>query len=158
MPKKDYLASLVESHHALALDPQDANAILADAERALKRAKRLREALPAEYERVDMVQGKGPTISFAGKLLAETTWGTRGDDPMNVTLELYETPAGNWIAATIIEPLEREGYESLTARVIERREDVLAMRMEVLEAFQWHERARSMLKKAGWPPVIVEVE
>lgn len=141
-----------------AVRPEVANALLADAMRAAKRAAR-GDAVPAGYERVELVQAKGPTLAFAGKLLAETTWETRGADPVNVTLELYETPAGNWIAATAFDPVGRDRYEDVSAAVIERQDDVQAMRIAVLEHFQWHERARSMLRKQlDWPAVVVEVD
>lgn len=138
---------------------EDVATILSDAERAMKRAAKRREALPAEYERIELVQSRGPLIEFAGIVLADADWETSSDDPMRVALTLYETVAGNWIAAKSVEPIERRGYEALTARIIERRDDVQAMRAEVLEAFGWHDRARAMVRKQlGWSAVRVGVD
>lgn len=136
---------------------QEQNSILADAERALKRAAKRAEALPDEFERIEVVQQRGPRIEFVGRLLSEQEWVTRGSDPMKVAFEIWETQGGALVAISSTEPADRVGIEIVKAIVVERQDDVLAMRLAVMDFFDFHDRARTMARKIGWD-LRVEVE
>jgi hypothetical protein len=90
-------------------------------------------------------------------LLAETKFETNGRDPMKITFEIWESRGGALIAVFASEPGERDGVEVVKAAVVQPQEDALAMRLAVLEHFEWHDRARSMARKLGWS-MRVEVE
>lgn len=99
-----------------------------------------------EFTKQRIAQRRGPTLSFQGKLLCSTEWQARGD-PVTVFLELWETPEGNWIA---VSAFEREGddgrRDTAHAVVIERSDDEQAMRFAAMDAWEWQDRARSMVK------------
>lgn len=130
--------------------------IIADAERAFKRAAK-RAAVPADYERVEFKQHRGPTIEFTGQLLAENEFVTRGEDPIRVRFEIWQTVKGNLVSVTITEPATRVGFESVEATVVERQDDTQAMRLAVMEHFEFNDGARNMARKLGWS-IRVEVE
>jgi len=100
-----------------------------------------------QYEEQTIQQQRGPTIRFTGKLLAETEFETRGRDPMRVTFEIWETPGGALVAVSQTEPAEREGHVSANVLVVEDRSDEQAARFAVMDHFDWHDRARSMVGK-----------
>lgn len=125
--------------------------ILVHAHRTLERAARRTQPEPDGMERIELVQVRGPTIEFVGRQLCSDEFETRGRDALRMELELYETRAGSYIAVTISTPTERDGHSVLRATVIERQDDQQAMRFAVMEAFDWHLRARSMVvKKLKW--------
>ncbi|CDO34026.1 hypothetical protein [Novosphingobium sp. KN65.2] len=107
--------------------------------------------MTTEYERIEIKQNRGPTLEFNGKEIASTEFETRGRDPMQITLEVYETPAGALVAISSSVPADRpDGFEDVRAHVVRPTDDVGAMQREVMEFFGWADRARSMLRKAGW--------
>ncbi len=116
----------------------------------MKRFNKRAEALPDEFERIEVVQQRGPTIEFTGRKLAEQDWVTHGNDPMVVAFEIWETQGGALVAITSTEPAERVGIEIVKAIVVERQDDALAMRLAVMDFFDWHDRARTMARKLGW--------
>ena len=123
---------------------------LADCERALKRAVKRAETLSGEYERVEMVQTRGPTIEFTGRLLAEDAWETRGRNPMRMAIEIWQTQGGALIASSFSEPADREGFEDTRVAVIAAQDDAQAMHFAVLDHFNWDNRARGLAKNMGW--------
>ncbi len=125
-------------------------AILADAERALKRAIKRAEALSGEWERQEIKPQAGPAIEFTGRLVAEQSFTTTGSDPMGVDLEIWETRAGAYVAVTASEPVDRPGFELVKVTVVEPQEDRQAMHFAVMDHFDWTDRARNMARKAGW--------
>jgi hypothetical protein len=130
--------------------------VLADAVQAMKRLNKRARVVP-NHERVEIVQHRGPTIEFSGRLLASDEFVTRGDDPMRIEMEIWESAAGALVAVRSSEPAEREGIEIVWATVIEPGPDPLAMHCAVMDAFDWQDRARSMARKLGWS-LRVEVE
>lgn len=145
-----------EAATAFHLAEAETLSIIADAERAFKRAAK-RAAVPADYERVEFKQHRGPTIEFTGRRIAQHEFETRGRDPMLVSFEIYETAGGALVAVKETEPADRAGHAVVTATVVERHDDAQAMRFAVMDAFDWHDRARNMAKKLGWS-LKVEVE
>lgn len=126
---------------------QETMAALADTERALKRIAR-RNAVPPEMEHVEIVQQRGPTVSFTGRLLADTSFETRRG--LNMLLELFETEGGALIAVSSTTLAGGGGREDARVTIVEPQEDIQAMRLAVMDAFEYEVRARSMVKKLGW--------
>lgn len=124
--------------------------ILADTERALKRAIKRAEALSGEWERQEIKPQAGPVVEFTGRPVAEQRFTTTGSDPMNVGLEIWETRGGAYVAVTVTEPFDRPGFELVKVTVVEPQEDRQAMHFTVMEHFDWTDRARNMARKAGW--------
>ena len=136
-----------EATAALKANAPAAFSALADARKALRRiAKRAEEG---EFEHVELVQDRGPVLAFAGRLIAETSFETKGPQPVAVTLEVWQTEAGALIAGTYRRRpgSEEESFEGI---VVEPSADHQAMRFAVLDAFGWDIRSRSMARKLGW--------
>ena len=129
---------------AAALDCRAVLSALTDATRALRRIKARAEAkdLAEEWERVELVQRRGPTIEFTGRLLAETD--APGTDGI-AHLEVWETEAGAMVA--VREWRAEADNDELHALVVEHQDDPLAMRLAVMDFFRWHQAARSMAHK-----------
>jgi hypothetical protein len=143
-------------------------AALGDCRNALRRVVK-RATVPDEFENVQIDQDKGPTVEFTGRLLASDEFETKGRDPLRIKMEIWETQAGHLVAASYAEPVDREGFENARVTVVKSHEpieeidvdgganwkpikmaDPQAMRFAVMDAFDWHVRARSMAKKLGW--------
>lgn len=130
---------------------EQAITILHDTVRALKRAAKRAEALPEEFERIELVQSRGPVLEFSGKLLASDEFTTRGRDPLCIKMEVWLSQRGHYVAASFSEPSDRQGFETVRATVVKRQDDELSMRLAVMEAFEWNDRAKSMVRKQlGW--------
>lgn len=122
--------------------------VLADALKAMKREIRRAEAAD-EWERVEIVQVRGPTVEFTGRLLASTDFTTKGG-ALDMALEIWETKAGALVAVSSGMFRGRESREDARVTVVPPTDDVQAMRFAVLDAFDWDNRARSMARKLGW--------
>lgn len=129
---------------------------LADCTRALKRLA-ARASVPAAMERVEIVQAKGPTVEFSGRLLAEISFAMRGRDALELALEIWETQGGALVAVSSSTLPGGTGREDARVTVVPPQDDVHAMRLAVMAAFDWNDRARSMVRKLGWS-IRVEVE
>ncbi len=141
------------AHDTAAVAEQQTLSILADAERALKRAQKRAEGLSGKWERTEIRPANGPAVEFTGRLLCETSFQDRKEGNP-VTLELYETRGGAMIAVVAF---ERNGHESETAKVIDASDDTQAMRFAVMDAFLWRTEAKKMVRALGWS-LTVEVE
>lgn len=122
---------------------------LADCERALKRILARANVRPG-FERVEIVQAKGPTVEFSGLLLCETCFKTKAHDAVRIDLEIWETERGGMVAASYSTLVERDGRENAIVSVIQPSDDAWAMRAKVMDHFKWTDRARSMVRKLGW--------
>jgi hypothetical protein len=130
---------------------QEVMTILADTRRALKRAVRRAETLSGEWERIEINQARGPRIEFTGRLLAETQFETRGEWPVQIKMEIWQTKAGAMIGATYSAKAGYPDTEEADAVVVPYQENEQAMRFAILDHFEWDLRARSMVtKKLGW--------
>lgn len=105
-----------------------------------------------EYELEEIKQTRGPMLKFEGKLLCEDqggpvhmeVWQTRGGALIAVTsAEMHRGPSGLDVRATVVEPGEMA--DALTEPAWEREQQ--RMRLAVMEAFNWDNRARSMVRK-----------
>ena len=99
-----------------------------------------------EYERVDITQARGPRLKFEGKMIARTDFQSRGHDPMRIAYEIWETRGGALIAVSNASPADREGFENTEALVV-KPEVEQTMQFIVMDFFQWHDRARAMVRK-----------
>ncbi|WP_310530748.1 hypothetical protein [Novosphingobium sp.] len=151
-------------HETAPLAGQQVFSIIADTERALKRAARRAEQTEG-FERVEFAQHGGPTIEFNGRLLAENSFEAKGHIPTRVAFEIWETEAGALIAASISTPLDGQGTELVEVTVAEPRgdtftlgdsrpmsspDDAQAMHFAIMDHFGWRDGARGMAKKLGW--------
>jgi hypothetical protein len=103
-----------------------------------------------EYEKLRIIQPRGPTIQAQAKLLAKVEFEKRGQVPVDVTLEVYETVGGALIAVRRSMPIEFDGVEEVRALVVEPQDDAQAMHFEVMEHFDYEDRARTMARKLKW--------
>lgn len=90
---------------------------------------------------------KTEALRFKGRLIAETEWDTRGGEYMR--FEIWETEGGAYIP--VIEgsvPGNRE--KLITAEVIEPQDHRKAMHIAVMRFFEFHDRARSMVRPLKW--------
>lgn len=126
----------------------EAISILHDTKRALKRAAKRAEALPAEIERVEIKQSHGPTVEFTGRLLISDEFETRGRDSLQVERQIWETQGGALIAASF--STGAGGREDVRVAVVEPAEDAQASRFAVMSHFHWDVRAKAMARKLGW--------
>lgn len=156
------MQNLIEDVRGLAVtawqsNSSDATGIMADAKRALLRSIR-RSEIPVDFEDVEIVQNRGPVVSFTGKLLCETTFSTKSGMPLDLTLEIYETQGGALVAVSSSVLTGGRGDEDCRAVIVPAQADQLAMRCAVMDFFAWDSHARSMVRKAlGWS-LRVEVE
>ncbi|MFC3174597.1 hypothetical protein ACFOD9_10070, partial [Novosphingobium bradum] len=129
---------------------EQAASIIADTERALKRAIKRAEELDAAWERVEFVPTSGPTVEMTARLLAEQEFDTRGELPLSITMQIWETKAGALVAVDETRPLFEDGTPKLAVRICQFSSDAQAQRFAVMEHFAWNNRARSMARKLGW--------
>ena len=130
---------------------QEVLTALSDCERSLFRAAKRAEDPENGFERAEIVQTRGPRLEFTGKLLCEDEYESRGNDPLSIRLEVWQTQGGALIAASFAQPANRDGLEVVEATVVEPQDDVQAMRFAVMDHFHWGMNARSMVgKKLKW--------
>lgn len=98
-------------------------------------------------------------MRFKGKIIAETQWDTKHDTWMRFTI--WETQGGAYIAV-------REGDVPGSPSKVDRHVDLIepivdeagerdeqAMQIAVLDAYEWHDRAKALLRsELGWNPIV----
>lgn len=111
-----------------------------------------------EFQPKTIKPSRSVPVRFKGRIISETQWDTRDGCWMRFTV--WETKGGAYIAvidgdapgkpdqihckATVIDPI----LNGAGAR------DDVSMQIAVLNAFDWHDRAKQMLKAdLGWAPV-----
>lgn len=151
-----YAAALAKFNDALnlAIESNKGGAMLTitNSTKALKRIAARAEEIPEPFERVEIVQYRGPTVEFTGKLIAETSFTPKAGSN-GICLEIWETRSGAWIASTYYGQDERA-----VATVVPASDDVQAMQFAVMYHFEWSNRARSMVRdQLGWS-MVMEVE
>ena len=134
---------------AIEVNPGGALHALDDARKNLRRIAK-RAAVEEGWEAVELVQDRGPTLAFTGRLLGETGFTLGGDEPIKVGFELWESRGGALIAATHQAQVDHPDEQRCEAAVIEPSEDAQAMRFAGMEAFGWERSARAMVRKLGW--------
>jgi hypothetical protein len=116
-----------------------------------------------EFSPKTLRPSRGAPVRFIGRIIAETQWDTKDGCWMRFTV--WETKGRAYITEIsgdapgkpdqvhctvgIVEPIPkllRDGTHQL---------DPTAMQMAVLDTFDWHDRAKAMLKRElGWSPYI----
>lgn len=96
-----------------------------------------------------MVQSRGPTIEFEGRLIASDSFNLKSGHPSKMTMEIWETRGGALIALTRSESLDDDPqWRPITiATVVEPGPDESERRFAIMDAFDWEDRARSMVRK-----------
>lgn len=89
-----------------------------------------------EMQQKSIRQRRGPTIKFTGAMIAKSEFTMR--DGRDMRLEIWQTQGGALIPVSITS-------EETRADVVEPG-DEMAMRFAVLDAFDWQDRARTMVK------------
>jgi hypothetical protein len=136
---------------------QEAYSILADTERALKRAAKRAESLSGEWERVEFLPTRGATVEFTGRLLVEDEFESRGPTPIAAHMQIWETKGGALVAVDETQRIGTDSTPRLAVLMAPPIADVQEQRFAVMEHFGWSSRARSMARKLGWS-LRVEVE
>lgn len=103
---------------------------------------------------------RGVPVRFIGRIIAETEWDTRDGCWMRFTV--WETRGGAYIAQISGDVPSKPDQVHCSVGVVEPiivnsdgDRDETAMQIAVLEAFDWHDRAKAMLKRElGWAPWI----
>lgn len=121
-----------------------------------------------DYERKEIVQLRGPTVSFYGKLLAEEIYELR--DQRTMLMQIWETPQRNYIAISesrfsdgkpgvvdsrvaIVQRTNPDWMRDATgldSLALTPESDELRMRLEVMAHFAWEHRARTLARKLKW--------
>lgn len=89
-----------------------------------------------EMKQTTIRQRRGPAIRFTGAVIAKTEFDLR--DGREMRLELWQTEGGALVAVSTTD-------QEVRADVVEPGEE-MAMRFAVMDAFDWHDRARTMVK------------
>ena len=134
---------------AILVDRPNALKAISDAERVMKRVVRRAET-PDGYERVSFAQRRGPTIEATARLLRQNSYQIERGQPLEITLEIWETVAGALMAVSASTLADGTGREDIRVTVVPPTEDVLAMRLAVMDGFDWHDYAKTMARKLGW--------
>ena len=113
-----------------------------------------------QYDPKTLKPSRGAPVRFKGRIIAETQWTTNEGCWMRFTV--WETKGGAYIAqtsgdvpgkpdqvrcsVTVVEPI----YPSATGE-----RDETAMQIAVLQHWDFHDRAKAMVKRElGWAPCI----
>ena len=137
-----------------------------------------------EYQAKTLKPTTSAPVRFKGRIIAETEWDTRDGCWMRFTVwetrggayiaqisgDVPGKPDQVHCSVGVVEPIFRSTTRAECVDVVERRlasdephkipmeatvRDETAMQIAVLQHFDWHDRAKAMLKRElGWAPVI----
>ena len=130
---RDLVDKLTRAHEA---NPAVAALIMSDAAKLAKRAIE-RDDVPADMERVELAQTKGPIVEFTGSLIRREEY-TREKDGMIFAAELWITKGGDWVAVW-----ESDGHVS--AKRLDAGDSFGAM-----DFWEWGSVARTLAKRLKW--------
>lgn len=128
--------------------PQAAIHAYQNYQRELRRIIARAAALP-DFEEIKLNVVDGSTLMFMGRLLGDITFMNRSGIETQIVQEVFETPAGAFVAVTTSTPING-GFSVIRAEVIEPIVDTQKMRKEVMRFFGWGNRARQMASRIGW--------
>ena len=100
-----------------------------------------------EYQQKTLKPNRTEPLRFKGRIVCETEWTTRAGEWMRFAV--WETQGGALIP-TIEGSVPGSDDRELTAAVIEPKDDLNAMHIEVLRFYEGHHRARQMMREAGF--------
>lgn len=99
------------------------------------------------YEKQRITQSRGPAVEFEGRLIASDSFETRSGHPSRMIMEVWETQGGALIAVTRGEAVQGGEAREIVAATVVRSGEEQAMHFAVMSAFDWEDRARSMVRK-----------
>ena len=115
--------------------------------------------LMTDFQPKTMKPSCGVPVRFKGRMLAQTEWETSKGCWMRFTV--WETPARAYIAViegdTPGKPDQVHRQVNVIKPIMDQagERDEIAMQIGVLDAFDWHDRAKAVLKsELGWAPFI----
>lgn len=125
-----------------------------------------------EFKLTTLKPSKTEAIRFKGRIIAETEWDTRAGEYMR--FEIWETQGGAYIAviegsvpgnreklisAEVVEPIYRDDMLLVDGKAgdqfqhiagVQKAIDRKAMHIAVMRFFEFHDRARSMVRPLKW--------
>ena len=115
--------------------------------------------MPVDYKPKTIKPSRSAPLRFAGRILAETQWDTKDGCWMRFTV--WETQGGAYVAVIDGDTPGKSDQIHCAATVIKPIFDVTggrdetSMQIATLDAFDWHDRAKSMLKRElDWSPFL----
>lgn len=142
------LAELAQE--ALALDYAGARNAIAAAQTSLRKVIRKATQDGPIWSTVEIEQDYGPKVDFTGRILSANEFVTKSDNPMYVTMKVWQTKGGALIAQLTTEPNDGGGYRAVRCEVVEVADDLQSMWFAVMDFFDWTDGARSMARKMNW--------
>ena len=113
-----------------------------------------------EFQPKTLRPSRSAPVRFIGRIIAETQWDTRDGCWMRFTV--WETKGGAYITEIAGDAPGKPDQVHCTVGVVEPiydedgERDEIAMQIAVLGHFDFHDRAKAMLKRElGWAPVVV---
>lgn len=113
-----------------------------------------------QFDPKTLKPSRGAPVKFIGRIIAETQWTTNDGCWMRFTL--WETRGGAYIAQTSGDVPGKPDQVHCSVTVVEHvgtfpigERDEIAMQIAVLQHWEFHDRAKAMLKRElGWAPCI----
>lgn len=114
-----------------------------------------------EFQPKTLRPSRSAPVRFKGRIIAETQWDTRDGCWMRFTV--WETRGGAYIAVTDGDVPGKPDQVHCSATVVEPiivnaagDRDETAMQIAVLDHWDFHDRAKAMVKRElGWSPFVV---
>lgn len=145
------LAEVAAARAAGVIDDAAYRAAVHTGAKAMRKvAKRAVGRADNRLEPVTIKQTRGPTLEFNGTLLGEYETG-RMDNGGWFEGELWQTEGGSYVAVAYLRFAHRDDDEGGRAVIVPPSDDELARQAEVMNAFDWSPRARTMAREQlGW--------
>lgn len=106
-----------------------------------------------EFSPKTLRPSRGAPVRFIGRIIAETQWDTKDGCWMRFTV--WETKGGAYITEISGDAPGKPDQVHCTVGVVEPDPNPTAMQIAVLQEFDFHDRAKAMLKRElGWSPYI----
>lgn len=99
-----------------------------------------------DYEKIRIVQSRGPVIEADAALLASDEFDVRRDNT-RMRMEIWQTQGGALIAVTRGEAMQGGDVREIVEAAVVPPGDEQTMRFAVMSAFDWSDRARSMVRR-----------
>lgn len=105
-----------------------------------------------EMKRMTIAQERGPAFRFVGRRILLAEWENAAQFHVEHTAQVWETEGGAYVAS--FKTTDNEGRRVMAIAIPPG--DETAMRVAVLDFFEWHPRVRQAAKDKGWS-FLVEV-
>jgi hypothetical protein len=110
------------------------------------------KAMSDSFTKKRITATKGPTYIFQGRLLGSNRIGEQGFDEW-LESELWETPAGAWVAVLAYR-YEDSGRDFVLAGVVPPEDDERSRVFAALDIMEWSICAKSMMSKKKFSLVV----